>query len=308
VVIDRLRQAGPILVLDAGNALFKDPVAAADSPVRTKAEFLLRTMGQLGTVAMPAGLRDLSAGLQFLKDTAARAGVRVLSVNLLSSGKSVFPKTLVTRVGDVRVGLIGVSPVGKFASAPGVEGGPIIQPTLAEARKLRKTVDLVVVLAAVPFADALELAKEAQDSVDLILHSHESRGAGIAQRQDRNFLIPTGERGRQLGELTLDLSGKGPFADLSEIERSRQVVQLLERQIAETQKRLSATSDPATQRALQEALTKFKERKKTMENEPLQVKGRRTLSLSFADLGPEVADDPALKEQVARFEVQGSGK
>src|SRR5262249_7953154 len=92
-VIDRLREQGPILMLDAGNALFKVP-AGVDAAAKVRAEFLLKTMGTLGTVAMPAGLRDLAAGVDFLKKTAESAGVRVLSVNLTSKGKSLFPASM----------------------------------------------------------------------------------------------------------------------------------------------------------------------------------------------------------------------
>jgi 2',3'-cyclic-nucleotide 2'-phosphodiesterase (5'-nucleotidase family) len=301
VVIDRLREQGPILILDAGNALFKVP-AGVDAAAKVKAEFLLKTMGTLGTVAMAAGLRDLTAGVEFLKKTAASADVRVLSVNLTSKGKNLFPASIMTRVGGIRVALLGVSPPGPIVSAPGVEAGPIAL-AVTEAKNLRKRADLVVALAAVSYVDSLQLAKEAGDAIDFVLQSHEARGPGIAQRMENNFLIPTGERGRQLGQLELSLSGKGPFVDVAEAERSRQMAQRLDQQISQTKKRLEDAPDPATRNALQETLRKFQERKTTVEKSIPTLAGRRTLSLSFANLGPDIPDDPKLKAQVAQLDV-----
>jgi len=290
-------------VLDAGNALFKS-AATSDEQARKRAEFILRSMGELGTSAMAVGSRDLAAGPEFLKKAAARARVQLLSANLADgSGKLLFSASTKLSVGGVRVGLLGISPL---QDADGIRGRPPVQAALAEARKLRGKVDLVIALAAVPYADALQLSKEAGSAVDFILQSHESRGTGIPQGDGRNFVIPTGERGRQLGRLELDLSGSGRWVDAGQRARNEQLIKVLDAQIAEAHKRFDSGS-PEVKQSLSQTMQSFQARRDSLAKESSSfAKGPRSLKLDFLTLGSEYPDDPALKAQVAVLEPQPS--
>jgi 2',3'-cyclic-nucleotide 2'-phosphodiesterase (5'-nucleotidase family) len=290
-------------LLDAGNALFKTS-APGDEQTRKRAEFILRSMGELGTSAMAVGSRDLAAGPEFLKKAAARARVQLLSANLAdSNGKLLFTAATKLTVAGVRVGLFGISPV---QDADGVRGRPPVQAALAEARKLRGKVDLVIALAAVPYADALQLSKEAGSAVDFILQSHESRGTGIPQGDGRNFVIPTGERGRQLGRLELDLSGSGRWVDAGQRARNEQLIKVLDVQIAEARKRFDSGS-PEVKQSLSQTMQSFQARRDSLAKEGASLaKAPRSLKLDFLTLGSEYPDDQALKAQVAVLEPQPS--
>jgi len=304
VALQALREKGPVLVVDAGNALFRTPTLSDDRADKERATFILSTMGKLGTAAMPAGMRDLSAGIDFLKKTAAASKVSVLSVNLEMGGKLVFPASLTTTVNGLRVGIVGVSPPGKVAAIAGAQAGPITL-AVAEAGRLRPKVDVVVVLAAISYVDALQLAKQASGSVDFVLQSSESRGEGNAQQNGEVFVFPTGERGRQLGQLELQISGKGAFFDLSQIERSTRTLELIERQKAEAERRLQEAIDPTVKMSLATTLAHFEERAAALRSQMASAKGSsksRTLTLSFTNLGADVPDDPALKAVVAKLE------
>ncbi len=290
-------------MLDAGNALFKASVSSDDAS-RRRAEFILRAMGQLRTAAMAVGARDLVAGPEFLKKTAAKAKVRLLSVNLVDDrGALLFEPSMRTSISGIRVGVLGISPL---QSGGRMRGNPPVQAALAEARKLKGKVDLIVALAAVPYADALQLSKEAGDTIDLILQSHEGRGVGIPQRNGDGFVIPTGERGRQLGRLELDLSNPGPWKDLGQKERDQQLIKVLDTQIAATQKRLEASSPRATG-SLEKTLHGFQNRRETLAKEIAgsTESGGRLLRLDFLPLGAEYASDPALKAQITVLEPEG---
>jgi len=290
-------------VLDAGNALFKASVSSDDAS-RRRAEFILRAMGQLRTAAMAVGARDLVDGPEFLKKTAAKAKVRLLSVNLVDDrGALLFEPSMRTSISGIRVGVLGISPL---QSGGRMRGNPPVQAALAEARKLKGKVDLIVALAAVPYADALQLSKEAGDTIDLILQSHEGRGVGIPQRNGDGFVIPTGERGRQLGRLELDLSNPGPWKDLGQKERDQQLIKVLDTQIAATQKRLEASSPRATG-SLEKTLHGFQNRRETLAKEIAgsTESGGRLLRLDFLPLGAEYASDPALKAQITVLEPEG---
>lgn len=290
-------------MLDAGNALFQ-PAAPDGSASRQRAALILRTMGELGTAAMAVGRQDLAAGPEFLKQTAARANVALLSANLVDRrGKLWFLPSRQLSVGSARVALVGIS---SLEEGPGFTSKPPVQAALAEARKLRSKADLVMVLAAVPYADALQLAKEAGRAIDLILQSHEARGPGLAQRYGANFVIPTGERGRQLGRLELELSGPGPWVDQGQKERDRQLINVLEVQIAEARRRLDRAG-PEGKDAASQTLRAFVARRDSLAKESTDSQnGARTLRLEFLTLGTEYADDLALKAKVAAIEPQGA--
>lgn len=260
-------------------------------------------MGELGTVAMAAGSRDLNEGATFLKQNAARARVIVLSANLRHAGKPVFPASIIKRVGGVRIGLVGVSPPGKTPQTD-LESLPV-QEALSEARRLRSKVDVVVLLAAVSYADALQLSKEAGKDVDFILQSNESRGIGPAQNMGDNFVVPTGDRGRQIGRLDLHYAGRGTFVDSDERRRLEQTLENLDRQLTAIKRRQKEEAAPGTQKALQQTETNFESRRATVQKQLASLATdtqRPTFTLQFETLGPEVPDDPRLRELVARLE------
>jgi 2',3'-cyclic-nucleotide 2'-phosphodiesterase (5'-nucleotidase family) len=301
-----LRGQGDVLLVDAGNALFKNP-GASDPLAKQRAELILQTMGELGTVAMVAGARDFNEGAQFLKENAAKAKVTVLSANLRRAGKPVFPASITKRIGDARVGLIGASPPGKMLQTD-LEGLPVRE-ALAEARRLRPKVDVIVLLAAVSYADALQLSKEAGKDVDFILQSNESRGAGFAQNMGDNYVVPTGDRGRQIGRLQVQLAGRGPFVDSDERRRLEQTLENLDRQLTMVKLRQKEDATSATQKALQQTEANFESRRATVQRQLASLAGgshRNTFTLQFETLGPEVPDDPRLRELVTRLEPVAS--
>ncbi len=289
-------------MVDAGNALFKASVSSDDAS-RRRAEFILRAMGQLRTAAMAVGARDLVAGPEFLKKTAAKAKVRLLSANLVDDrGALLFEPSMRTSIAAIRVGVLGISPLQSGAQ---MRGTPPVQAALAEARKLKGKVDLIIALAAVPYADALQLSKEAGDTIDLILQSHEGRGVGIPQRNGGAFVIPTGERGRQLGRLQLDLSQPGPWVELGQKERDLQLINVLDTQIAATQRRLEAAGPGATD-SLETTLRGFQNRRETLVKSVAASpeSGGRLLRLDFLPLGADYPSDPALKAQITVLEPE----
>ena len=290
------------MLLDAGNALFKR-AEVSDQPSKQRAELILRTMGELGTVAMAAGARDLNEGVGFLKQNAARAKVAVLSANLRRGDKPVFPASITKTVAGVRVGIVGVSPPGKMAEKD-LEALPVRE-ALTEARRIRSKVDVLVLLAAVPYADALQLSKEGGKDVDFILQSNEARGPGPAQNLGDNYLMPTGDRGRQLGDLELELGGSGRFLDSGERSRLEQTLANLEHQLAEVSRRKAVETKPDVQNVLEQTQVNFEARRATVQKQlaaSATAPHGRSFALKFEALGPEVPDDPRLKELVSRLE------
>lgn len=304
--MEQARRQGPALVVDSGNALFKHP-GQSDEASRRRARFILSAMGRSGTAAMAAGARDLNAGPEFLQTAAAKAKVTVLSANLVGEKRALLfaPSTVLT-VGGVTIGLIGASPAGPVAWSEGVQGLPILPAVLDEAKKLRRKVDVVAVLAAVPYGDALQIAGEGKGLVDLVFQSHEGRGAIPPQRVESAYVLSSGERGRQLGRLELGLSGKGPFVDLSEAEREKQLVKILDGQIGQLKTRLQATKDEGARKGLESSIVSLEaSRAQHQKNAAVEVGGRRTLRVEWIQLGPGVPSDPKLQAETAEIEPPG---
>jgi 2',3'-cyclic-nucleotide 2'-phosphodiesterase (5'-nucleotidase family) len=300
-----------VLVLDAGNALFKSPMPGGDPKEKERAGLLLELMDAMGTTAMAVGTRDLTLGTDFLTGSMKGKKMKLLSANLVdAAGKRLFPASTVVTVGEVKFGLVGLSPEGPAGGQQGVAGKPPVPAAIAEARRLRtqEKVDVVVVLAAVPYPDAVKLSQEAGNSVDFILQSHDNRGQGVAQRNDFATLVPTGERGRQIGHLALSVGGKGPFVDLSEAERARQNLKILDTNLQQARQSLAAAKDERTRKTWEETIASFEARRKDLARqvEPGKQGLERTHRLSYIQLGGNVQDDAEVKKRVERIEPPGS--
>ena len=295
------RRKGPALVVDSGNALFKHP-GVDDAPSRARARFILSAMGQVQTAAMAVGTKDLNAGPGWLQQAAKAARVRLLSANLEDTERRrVFAPSTVLEAGGRSVGFIGLT-------APGRHGvlvaGPLRSAARAEVAALRRRkVDAVVVLAAVPYGEALELARALGAEVELVIQSHEGRGPSGPQPAGEGCVISSPERGRGLGKLSLQLSGSGKLHDVGEMTRDRAALAHLDGQVAEVKKRLAAATAPDVKGALKNALLGFEQRRAELKAKRGRAGEERTFELSYVSLGPEVSADAALQAEAAKLEI-----
>ncbi|XXF80270.1 5'-nucleotidase [Myxococcaceae bacterium GXIMD 01537] len=297
-----------MLVLDAGNALFKGPMQGMDSSEKARAELLMEQMDAMGTAAMAVGLRDLTLGVDFLKARARRGKMKVLSANLVDArGQRVFPASLVVTEGGVKFGVIGVSPEVPLADAV---ARPPMPAALAEARRLREQeqVDVVVVLAALPHLEALQLAEQGK-GVDLVIPSSDGRGPGMAQRAGFATLLPPGAQGKQLGRLELSVGGPGPFVDLTERSRARENLKVVEANLKTARERLAAAQEPAAKQALEGTVAALEARRSALQKTvaPGATEPGRTHLLSYIQLDGDVPSDEALQKRVERIEPPSKG-
>lgn len=304
-----LQQLGkkPLLALDAGNALFKSAAKPSEHE-RDRAAFVLEAMGQAGTKALVAGARDLAAGVGFLGETAKQAGVQVLSANLRAGGKKPFPGSAIFEVGGVKVGVVGLSAPGPVEGLEHTVGGPLLEAARAELAKLEGKVDLKVLLAAVPYADALQLATELKAGVDVIAQSSDARGA-LMQRVEHALLVGGGDKGKVLATVALDLDGQGPLFDLSELDREKQLLSGIESNLKIFQARLEAAQDAEGKKQLQKTLGELKARREQQKKkiDQASAKGARTARFDMVFLDSRYADDEALRKKMMVFEPSGRG-
>nr|WP_233277977.1 5'-nucleotidase [Myxococcus stipitatus] len=308
------------MVLDAGNALFRSRDSGEAPDARARAELLLAQMEAQGTVAMAVGTRDLGLGVDFLRKQTRKSKLKLLSANLVDAqGKLLFPASLVTQVGGFKVGVVGASPAKAEPEPldPPVKGKtlgtrrglPVAPAVVAEAKRLRQQehVDLVVLLAAVPYDELLQLAS-GLDGVDFVLQSHDGRGSGISQRVGMTTLLQPGERGRQVAKLELSINGPGRFTDISEQARAKDQLRLVESNLARAKERSAQSKDPAQKAALDSAVASLEARRTALRKTASEgaTPAPRTHLLSYIQLGPDVPGDPAVQKAVERIEPPGS--
>jgi 2',3'-cyclic-nucleotide 2'-phosphodiesterase (5'-nucleotidase family) len=314
-VLDAERARGlPLVLMDAGNALFREPTRQAEPLVQQKAELVLEQMEAQGTVAMAVGERDLSQGLAYLQKATRgpKKKMKLLSANLVDkAGKAPFAASMVVEAGGLKVGVVGVSPEGAPAGEPSLKGRPPKEAALAEARKLRQSrkVDVVVVLAAMPYQEAVKLALLANDAVDFVVQSHDVKGMGIGELVGSHAAVfPAGELGKQVTRLELSVEGPGPSVDLGTATRARKQLQVVEDNLLKAHERLASAKDEQTRGDLTRTIVELEGRMRQLESE-MDVKapkGGRAHQLSYIPLGLVVADDPTLKQRVEQLQPSGT--
>jgi hypothetical protein len=302
--------AGPSLVLDAGNALFRNAGVATEAD-KARAAFILDVMERQGTRVAAVGQRDLSAGAAWLEARAKTSKVKWLSANLMRHDKPLFDGSAVVDVAGARVAIIGLTAPGPVAPEKDVQAAPTLAAARSALERLGKR-DLTIVLAATNYADALQLSVELAGQVDFVIQSGEFRGTQPMQRMANHaaLVFASAQRGQALARVKVSLgAGKGPFLDLSESDRDRQQLEFVSGQVKRLEERLRLSKDQAANAELKKTIAELKAREKTLQAELAKRAGpdARTVQLDWVLLGPEVADDPKLKEEVLKYEPTYAG-
>ena len=295
------RAKGPTVVLDAGDALFRDFLAVPGEAEKAQARLLLEGMGEMGTAAFAVGDRDLAAGLDWLVREAARAKVPLLAANLVrADGSRPFAPSRLVEAGESRVGVIGLWGGGKLPE--GLQAGDFRAAAKTEAERLRaQGATLVVALVHGASSQATDVASIA--GIDFAIPSHEGSPSEPFQAgQDRGWVAGAGQRGRTLLRLAVHPAGAGPLVDEAAAERLVRERDYLRTRLADSEKR-AATADEQMKKALEKARAMQQKRIAELDariaSAP-KAEGRRFSSANVA-LGAAVADEPELGERVNEF-------
>ncbi len=76
---------------------------------KAAAELLLDFYQEMGYSVVAVGQKDLAAGLDFLKNSAASRGIILISANLTKNGKKLFPSDAVVEKNGVNIGFTAVT-------------------------------------------------------------------------------------------------------------------------------------------------------------------------------------------------------
>ncbi|MFO0597079.1 MAG: 5'-nucleotidase [Myxococcaceae bacterium] len=309
--LQRTAAPGSVLVLDSGNALFANAGVATDAD-KKRAAFVFQVMEDLGTRVMAVGQRDLSAGTEFLLGLAKGKKLKLLSANLEKDGKLLFEPAAIVETGGVKVAFVGLTMPG-----PVVNGEPAVKATgtLDAVRKVLPTLgprDLTVVVAAVSYADAMQLSTDLAKEVDFVIQSGEFRGTVPPQRLNDGaaVLLASGQKGQSMARLELTLGkSKDAFIDLSAVERDRQQAGFVDEQLKALDERLKLSKDKAASDQIKSTIGELKKRKGDLEAS-LKKKvspDARKFNFAWTVLDSKIADEPKLKARVLEIDPAYSG-
>ncbi|HZM15786.1 MAG TPA: hypothetical protein VFE28_07275, partial [Candidatus Krumholzibacteria bacterium] len=182
--------------------------------------FVARMMGDLGYAVVSVGPSDLLYGVQTLQETAKKAGLTLISSNILkkSTGKLLFQPSVVREYQGVRVGFLGcVANSANLATVnPEADDFAVADPesTLrALVPQVRKKADVIVVFDHRGSRASQQLADEVK-GIDVIVTGGESmvntKPVEVGNEDIGHTLVcAAGDRGKWIGALSLIVSDKG---------------------------------------------------------------------------------------------------
>ena len=235
-LLKNLQNQGPVLAVDSGDLFFDQTTDQADvKNALTKARLIAQAYKKMGIVAVNVGDRDLSQGLDFLKQVAAQ-GLPLISANLVDAvqRRSIFPPYVIREVSGGRIAFVGLlrTPLPP-AIEKQLEGKAVVEDPLEAARKvvaeLKGKADLVVLLSDLGWDQDARTAKEI-DGIQFILGSHEGRATTGPFQQGETFIVQSYQKGMYAGELALPLGKLGSrFQDEGRITRIQEQLNELDR-------------------------------------------------------------------------------
>ena len=229
-------QGDPILAVDSGDLFFDQTTDQADvKKVLTKARLIAQTYRQMGIVAVNVGDRDLSQGVDFLKQEAAQ-GLPLISANLVGAVQRtpIFPSYVIREVSGVRIAFVGLlrSPLPP-AIEKSLEGKAVVEDPMEAARKvvaeLKGKADLILLLSDLGWDQDIKIAKDIA-GIPFILGGHEGRAITGPFQQGETFIVQSYQKGMYAGVLTLPLEKPGSlFQDEGRINRIQEELNELDR-------------------------------------------------------------------------------
>jgi 2',3'-cyclic-nucleotide 2'-phosphodiesterase (5'-nucleotidase family) len=309
---DLKKEGKELLILDAGNSLFK-PKSSPSSMERKKAKLIAMAYRRMGYQAVNVGSDDLSAGIKFLRELEREIHLPLLSANLLEEkgGRPVFKSHVVLDLGGIRVGVFGLT-----ADIPQNEGvtpeGYFISNPLAAAKRvtaeLGKDCDIIMGLSNLgSFGEYSKLVQQVKE-VHFIIGSGGRGGYHQTLRSDKGweaFLFQGSPKGQYLGRIDLKvLKATRDFVDLSRKANMERQINSIERQLDSYRRGTGrAKSIPDDKR--QEYIKRLEEFKKRSEARLKELERDSLRNSTFigttVSLDEKVKDDPEMKELVDRF-------
>lgn len=189
----------PHLIVDSGNLLFKP----RNTKSRTAAEILtaetiIQAYSMVGYDAVAVSSSDLMAGQTFLK----KNNFQWVSSNILDgSGKLLFEPFIIKKVGELSVGVIGLTGPGSYKNDKIIisDWRELLHQQLAD---LKSRTDMLILLSNFPSSENDIIARTFPE-LDVIVAADKRQGNRPPQLVGDALITQTQSRGKYLGKLLM---------------------------------------------------------------------------------------------------------
>jgi 2',3'-cyclic-nucleotide 2'-phosphodiesterase (5'-nucleotidase family) len=181
------------------------------------AEFMVRSLVQLGVGAIGVGPRDLRHGVAYLRDLVRRTGAPVTCANLADKRTRLplFPSGRVIDVAGVKVGVFALYG-DRFELGPAADSLVVLDPedaAHAQVTALRnKGAKVVILLSQLGRVGGEDLVS-AVPGIDAVVLGHDVPIYEKGRRIGETMLSYAGEQGQHLGVISMALAGDGHVSD-----------------------------------------------------------------------------------------------
>lgn len=160
----------------------------------------------IGCDAFNIGERDLALGVEFLKELENTSSFPFISANLTdASGKPIFRRYVIKRVGDLRIGILGlIGDTADILKAVKKSTGGTLMPQdpfkAAEAvvRELEGKTDMIIALTHQGMGRDWILLKRVK-GIHLVAGGHDKQWLKVPHRVDASVIVQAGEKGQYAG-------------------------------------------------------------------------------------------------------------
>lgn len=307
-MIEGLKAAGPVLVVDAGHAYARGHGAVGDDQEQSLGKARLIAEGyQLGGIdAMLPGRGEDAFGRDVIEGTAKEFSLPYVVSNAECSRALPFPTRIDLERGGAKIEVFGI-----WSSDSKYEGCRPTEP--AAALKSATAGDtVVIVLSDQTEVDDAALVK-AVPAIDLIVRSESNKMLGTPSiLPNGGLLLSSGAKGKTLGVLSVVLTpGAVRWRDSGASEEKARTKDNATARVTELGRRIEAAEDEKDRARLEKQLAFWKERERTASQEleaTLGEQGAANVVLNeLRGLGTEIGEHPATFALVAAFKQATTG-
>ncbi|MCK4837998.1 MAG: hypothetical protein KAS94_04295 [Desulfobulbaceae bacterium] len=200
----------PSLILDGGSLLFKSNSVqnklANQSEITAKG--IIKAYNLIGYDAVGVSRRDLAAGLDFLLKIKEKSKFTWLSANIInkSNGHSLFKPTISRNIGDIKVGVVGLTnqlPANSKLLDKDTEIKPWRDALPAIINELTRDHDFIILLTSLSAGECRKIA-EVYPGINLIIHAKDSDvGQLPINLTETTTMVGTGKKGKYIGMMDI---------------------------------------------------------------------------------------------------------
>ncbi len=308
------KEGKDILLLDAGNLLFRKPPQTEthrrDALLRVG--LLIQSYNEMGYDAVNVGEKDLMMGFKYLSEVSAKAKFPFISTNLVDkkTGKPVLKPYAIKEIKGLRIGILGLLDdqfkLTLLEKDPGLNITEPFSALKAAMKGLREYCDFIVVLSQLGESKDKKLAGENRD-IDLILGGGGESKRVIMERVNGAAIYRLEPRGGYLGRVDYSIADtKRPIKFIASSERE-EIEKRLERLVSHSAKIKAEMGRSGKQDEVKAKELRFLESKqKELEKALLVFEDKNFYRHIAVPVQMSVSDDPKMIKHLEAYRAESA--